>query len=231
MASSSKSTKSPRITPYNLPPMKEESQTFVENHRDLLGQCRVWWESGHDIHATLPALSDPQRPCTKIYPWFLDLGFRFPLSDFLKTTFKPITCFELLNQFWYGAGLGTQEFRMLLIIMMGFDNHYYFLARPSPVWDSYIQDDRDWFKDILVVDKDWEGTINEVRVRALHSLNLEFNNELADIRLYRPELIHQPMRIPVAHHNWKWLFSPERIISPTEPFIFLGSTKRSCFLK
>lgn len=89
MASSSKSTKSPRITPYNLPPMKvrnqEECRTFVENHRDLLGQCRVWWESGHDIHTTLPAPSDPQRPCTEIYPWFLDLGLRFPLSDFLKS--------------------------------------------------------------------------------------------------------------------------------------------------
>lgn len=102
--------------------------------------------------------------------------------------------------------------------MMGFDDHYYFLVRPSLVWDSYIQDvpcqdrDRDWFKDTLFVDGDWEGTINEVSVRVLHSLNLEFSNELADIRVYRPQLIHQPMRIPVAHHNWKWLFSLERII-------------------
>ncbi|KAB2617413.1 hypothetical protein D8674_013282 [Pyrus ussuriensis x Pyrus communis] len=159
---------------------QEEGRTFVENHRDLLGQCRVWWESAHDIHATLPTPSEPQRPCTKIYPWFLDL---------VLPTFKLVTCFELLNQ-WYGAGLGIQEFRMLLIIRMGFDVCYYFLARPSLLWDSYIQDvpcqDRDWFKNILVVDGDWEGTINEVRVRALPSLNLEFSNELADIRVYRP---------------------------------------------
>ncbi|RXH73974.1 hypothetical protein DVH24_016796 [Malus domestica] len=40
------------------------------------------------------------------------------------------TRFKLLNQ-WYRAELDIPEFRMLHIIMMGFDGHFYFTARPS----------------------------------------------------------------------------------------------------
>lgn len=35
-------------------------------------------------------------------------------------------------------------------------------------------------------------------------------DELVDIGVCRPELIHQAMRIPTAHRNWKRLLSPER---------------------
>ncbi|RXI06891.1 hypothetical protein DVH24_026027 [Malus domestica] len=97
--------------------------------------------------ANLNILFDPQHPYTRIYPWFLDLDLHFPLSDFLKSillcynmaicnlspaTFRFITFFELLNQ-WYGAYLGIQEFRILHILMMSFDDHYYFSTRPSLV--------------------------------------------------------------------------------------------------
>lgn len=71
--------------------------------------------------------------------------------------FILIACFELLNQ-WYGAELGIQEFKVLHNIWRGFDNHYYFIARPNFVWESYIFDipwqDTDWFKDILVANRD-----------------------------------------------------------------------------
>ncbi|RXH70908.1 hypothetical protein DVH24_015530 [Malus domestica] len=72
-----------------------------------------------------------QYLCIRIYPWFLDLGLRFLLYDFLKdillcydiaicnlspASFKVITCFRLLNQ-WYGVELdlalsGNHTFRM-----------------------------------------------------------------------------------------------------------------------
>ncbi|TQD84789.1 hypothetical protein C1H46_029637 [Malus baccata] len=151
MSSSSKGTKSLKNFPYSLPltrvRTREEGQTFIENHQDLLGQSKVWCEPGQDIHAALTVLFDPQHPYTRIYPWFLYLDLHFPLSDFLKSillcnnmaicnlspaTFRFITFFELLNQ-WYGAYLGIQEFRILHILMMSFDDHYYFSTRPSLV--------------------------------------------------------------------------------------------------
>ncbi|KAB2627001.1 hypothetical protein D8674_020619 [Pyrus ussuriensis x Pyrus communis] len=80
------------------------------------------------------------------------------------TAFRPITYFKLLNQ-WYGAELGIQEFRVLHNI------------RKNVLWQN-----RDWFKDIMVVDEDWEGDIEGITVRVIPSPNPQFNNELEDIR-------------------------------------------------
>ncbi|KAB2626313.1 hypothetical protein D8674_017973 [Pyrus ussuriensis x Pyrus communis] len=143
MVSSRKNTKSPKIFPYNLPLTRvrnqKESQTFIENHRDLLSQ----------------------------------------------SAFRLITHSELLNQ-WCRAKLGIQEVRMLHNLRMGFDEYYYFLARPSLIWD------------VLVVNGIWKGEINGVRVTVLHSYNLEFSNELEIIEVCHPELIHYAMKIPAA---------------------------------
>lgn len=89
MASSSSKPMSAKISPYNLPLTRacnrQEGEAFVENHRDILNNCKVWWEPGHDIYVELSAPSNPQRPCTRIYPWFLDLGLRFSPSNFMKS--------------------------------------------------------------------------------------------------------------------------------------------------
>lgn len=99
---------------------REEGQNFVESHLDILNQCKVWWKPGQDVYVDFPVPSDPQRPCTRIHPWFLDLGLRFLLLDLLKSilisydmaicdltlvALRLITCFELLNQ-WFRAELG-----------------------------------------------------------------------------------------------------------------------------
>lgn len=47
----------------------------------------------------------------------------------------------------------------------------------------------DWFKGILVVDRDWEGDIESVKVRVAPSPNLRFSNELENIRMCQLELI------------------------------------------
>lgn len=116
MASLSKKSKSARSSPYNLPLTRvrnqEKGESFVEEHHDILNDYNVWWEPGHDIHANLLPSSDPCHPCTRVYPWFLDLGFHFPFSAFLKgillyyniaiynlslATFRLLTCFELMD--------------------------------------------------------------------------------------------------------------------------------------
>lgn len=89
--------------------------------------------------------SNPNFPSTKVFPWFLDLGLRFPFSAFMKgillcydiaicnlspAAFRFVTCFELLNQ-WFRAKLDIPEFRMLHNIWSGSDDHYYFRARAS----------------------------------------------------------------------------------------------------
>lgn len=97
---------------------------------------------------------------------------------------------------------------------MGFYGHYYLTARPSLVWGSYIQNapchNKYWYNDILVVDGDCEGRIDEVKFRALPFHNPNLRDELVDIGVCRPELIHQAMQITIAHRNWKRLLSPKR---------------------
>lgn len=84
------------------------------------------------------------------------------------------TCFELLNQ-WFGAELDTTGFRMMHNIRPGLDDHYYFAARASLSWETYIQDischDKDWYKDILVVYHNWKWLF----------FNERFNNRDKDI--------------------------------------------------
>lgn len=119
MKSSSKKSKSIKVSPYNFPLPRvhnqEKGEYFVNIHHDILGDYNVWWELGHNIYADIPSLSDPSHPCTRIYPWFLNLGLCFPLSTFMKgillcyniaifnlsrAAFRLLTCFELLNQ-WF----------------------------------------------------------------------------------------------------------------------------------
>ncbi|TQE10421.1 hypothetical protein C1H46_004018 [Malus baccata] len=167
MVSSSKTSKSPKISPYNL------LLTTVYNRKE--GKT----------------------------------SFKDRLN--LLSAFRHITYLELLNH-WYGAVLGIQEFKVLHNIRKSFDNHCYFTARPSLIWESCILDvlwqNRDWFKDIMVVDGDWERGIEGITVRAILFPNPQFNNELEDIKTCQLKLINWAMHILAEHINWKWLLSP-----------------------
>ncbi|KAB2621667.1 hypothetical protein D8674_023849 [Pyrus ussuriensis x Pyrus communis] len=147
MASSNKNTKSPNISPYNLP------------------QTKVRWEPGEGIHAVLRHRQILSVPA---------LGF-------------------------------ILEFRMLPNIRIDFNDCYYFSARLSLIWESYIQDvpcqDKDYFTDILVVDGNWKREINGVKIRAHIFYSLEFNNKLEEIEVCHPKLINLAMQIHTAHHN------------------------------
>lgn len=68
--------------------------------------------------------------------------------------------------------------------------------------------DNNWFRDILVVDGNWERKIDGVRVRVHYSCNLAYSNEVENIGVCRPKLIYHEMQILVVHSNWKWLLSP-----------------------
>ncbi|KAB2631183.1 S2-RNase [Pyrus ussuriensis x Pyrus communis] len=61
MESSTKKSQLTKVSPYNLPLMRVSSQ---EEGEAFLGL---------NIYADLSTLSDSQCPCTRIYPWFLDL--------------------------------------------------------------------------------------------------------------------------------------------------------------
>ncbi|TQD84976.1 hypothetical protein C1H46_029492 [Malus baccata] len=91
---------------------KEEEKAFLAGCCHALYRCKVWLDGTHDITNDLPMLLDPDRPCIRIHPWYLDLGLRFPLSSLLKEilifyhiglynltsySIHIITCFELLN--------------------------------------------------------------------------------------------------------------------------------------
>ncbi|KAM1034569.1 hypothetical protein PS1_038261 [Malus domestica] len=71
-----------------------------------------------------------------------------------------------------------------------FDNHYYFTAWHSLIWNLYIIDvpwqDRNWFKAIMVVDGEWEGDIDQLRVKSTPTVDPQLSNELEDIGVYRP---------------------------------------------
>ncbi|RXI00177.1 hypothetical protein DVH24_037725 [Malus domestica] len=57
MAFSSKKSKPIKLSPYNLPLTRvrnrEEGESFIKEHHDILDDCNVWWEPGHDIYANL----------------------------------------------------------------------------------------------------------------------------------------------------------------------------------
>ncbi|KAM0975971.1 hypothetical protein EV1_018705 [Malus domestica] len=117
-----------------------------------------------------------------IHPWYLDLGLRFPILNFTKEVMvvynlilcnlKPpsywiITSFELLNE-WYRVELGIQKICKLYTIQQSSKCRYFFEARASLQWQTYItnlpKQDKDWYTDILVIEGEWEGKIIEVRV-------------------------------------------------------------------
>ncbi|TQD96176.1 hypothetical protein C1H46_018205 [Malus baccata] len=57
MAFSSKKSKPIKLSPYNLlltrVRNREEGESFIKEHHDILDDCNVWWEPGHDIYANL----------------------------------------------------------------------------------------------------------------------------------------------------------------------------------
>lgn len=65
-----------------MPPLvrvrsKGEREVFVHQRKDLLNDCEVWLEAGHNIQASLPKSSDLKPLCIKIHPWYLKLGLKF----------------------------------------------------------------------------------------------------------------------------------------------------------
>ena len=83
------------------------------------------------------------RPRSKIPLLDLQKGimvsYNMAIYDLALTTFRLITCFELLNQ-WYKANLGIQEFKVLYRAHKNYDGYYYFTTRPSLIWEPYILD-------------------------------------------------------------------------------------------
>ncbi|RXI06618.1 hypothetical protein DVH24_025754 [Malus domestica] len=152
VVSSSKTSKWPKISPYNLSLTtiysRKEGKTSFKDHLNLL------WHSDMLPYGYLQFLQQP-----------LDL---LPISS-------------------------IQEFKVLRNIRKSFDNHCYFTARPSLIWESCILDvlwqNRDWFKDIMLVDGDWEGGIEGIIVRAILFPNPQFNNELEDIKTLSTSII------------------------------------------
>lgn len=63
---------------------KGEREVFVHECKDLLNDCEVWLEASHNIQASLLESSNPEPPCTKIHPWYLNLGLKFPLFAIFK---------------------------------------------------------------------------------------------------------------------------------------------------
>lgn len=53
---------------------KEEDKVFLASRNHQLNDYKVWWEDNHVVAGPLPNPSNPNRPCTKIHPWHLDLG-------------------------------------------------------------------------------------------------------------------------------------------------------------
>lgn len=89
------------------------------------------------------------------------------ICNLTHASFCIITCFKLLNK-WYGADLGIQEFRMLYTMWKSVNPHSFFQSRVSVRWPAYISDlprhDKYWYKDVLVVEGEWEGDIFGPRV-------------------------------------------------------------------
>lgn len=72
-----------------MPPLvrvrsKGEREVFVCQGKDLLNDCKVWLEVGHNIQASLLEYSDLEPPCTKIHPCYLNLGLKFRLFALFK---------------------------------------------------------------------------------------------------------------------------------------------------
>lgn len=63
MVFASKTSKLPKVPPYNLLLTifcsKEKDQAFVESRLDILNQCKVWWEPSQDVNVDLLVLFDP----------------------------------------------------------------------------------------------------------------------------------------------------------------------------
>ncbi|RXH84810.1 hypothetical protein DVH24_040158 [Malus domestica] len=67
-------------------------------------------------------------------------------------------------------------------IITYFNTHYFFHSKPSLFWDTYITNlpkhNKTRYKDSLMVDRDWEGDILEIRVRNIPSFDLRCDNDV-----------------------------------------------------
>ncbi|TQD90867.1 hypothetical protein C1H46_023590 [Malus baccata] len=157
------------------------------------------------------ASSSKKSKLVKVSPYNLPLtrvrNREEAICNLSHVAFRLLTCFELLNQ-WFEAKLDILKFRMLYNIRSSLDDHYYFAAKASLGWETYIQDiichDKDGFKDKLVVDGAWERDISELWIQFLLQ-----QTQFSKIGVYRPDLIRCPMQISAVYRNWKWLFFAE----------------------
>lgn len=89
------------------------------------------------------------------------------LCNLKPPSYWIITSFELLNK-WYRVELGIQKIGKLYTIQRSSKCRYFFQARATLQWETYItnlpKQDKDWYNDILVTEGEWEGKIIGVRV-------------------------------------------------------------------
>lgn len=99
-------------------------------------------------------------------------------------SFCIITCFELLNK-RYGADLGIHEFRMLYTMWKSVNPHSFFQSRARVRWPAYISDlprhDKYWYKDVLVVEVEWEVTFLGPEFEIFPSSVFRYNSDLEGI--------------------------------------------------
>lgn len=131
---------------------KEEEATFFAVRNYVLDGCKVWWEDNDDVTSELPELSYPNHPCTIIYPYYLDLGLKFPLSTLWKenliffrisicnltsSSVCIVSCFECLND-CYKAKMGLPDFLILYTLRRSTDTSYFFQSLSNLWWFAYI---------------------------------------------------------------------------------------------
>ncbi|KAB2625767.1 hypothetical protein D8674_017427 [Pyrus ussuriensis x Pyrus communis] len=113
---------------------------------------------------------------------------KFPLSALLNEILicYDIALYNLTHASYQDITFGLQKFCMLYTMRKSSYDHYFFQPRPNLSWFAYITDfpqqDKDWYKDILVVDGNWEGDITDIHFKNTPSFNLQLDNDMKNIQ-------------------------------------------------
>lgn len=103
------------------------------------------------------------------------------------------------------ANLGFPEFLVLYALRKSANTWYYFQNRFALQSSIYITNllgqDKDRYKDILLVEGDWEGDIYRPRVPLKPESNVKWRTEIQDLESCRPKLIDRAFQFISTIHR------------------------------
>lgn len=144
----------------------------------------------------MPVPTNPKCPCTKIHPWYLDLGLNFFFPLFWKKSWFAIklpyailrmhhSTLSLFSNSWTSDMEWSLVFRNFACCTPYKKKCWSWLLLSVPAkhqmaclhhWFASL--DKALYKDALIVDEDWDGNISWTRVQNIPPISLWCDNDV-----------------------------------------------------